>query len=149
MALLFPGRCGTIWPVSEANIRGDRLRAAREAAGLKSTQALADYLNAKGFSYGKLVKIEQGRTSLSPQDAEYIAKRLGVSSTFFTAPLEALGDVRAGTKAMAMTPLEEFAADAEAALAQLDLQLDARAEGKAPGDPQPGEARPPRSGNQR
>lgn len=76
--------------------RGNRLRAARELVGLRSAQALVDFLDAKGFSYGKLSKIEAGLASLSPQDALYIAQRLGLSSTFFTSPADRLGDIDLG-----------------------------------------------------
>lgn len=90
------------------NPRGDRLRAACEAVGIRSLRGLAEHLKSvgaeKGFSYAKLVKISNGTATLSPQDAEFIARSLGLSSTFFTAPLSRLGDVLAGPEGVAARP---------------------------------------------
>lgn len=119
---------------SERMIRGWRLTACREAVGIDSVAKLAafirDYAEAKGhpsprgFSARTLNDIERGASTLSPQAADYIANALGVSTTFFTAPIGRLGDVLAGEQAAAgrapATPYSELLsqrAEAQHALA--------------------------------
>ncbi|MEH3055562.1 MAG: helix-turn-helix transcriptional regulator [Patulibacter minatonensis] len=75
--------------------------AARHAVGLRRTRDLADFIGEKNFSYGKLVRIENGTDDLGPGDALYIAKRLGLPASFFTAELHELGDITAGAAAAA------------------------------------------------
>lgn len=87
--------------MAHPNPSSNRLRAAREACGMRSCKALVEHLDAKGYSYGKLSKIESGEDELAPQDAAYIAERLGLPRSFFTADLNRLGDVAAGEAAAA------------------------------------------------
>ncbi len=138
-------------PPPSDNPVGDRLFAARVAVGFRSQKAFADFLG-EGFSRGKLARIESGTGTLSPRDADYVCRRLYLPTSFFTAPLGALGDVRAGADALIdrpSSPVEGLAADIGDALGQFDDLLDRQAEGESP-DPRPAdEDDPPQTGTQR
>lgn len=120
--------------------RSHRLRAAREAAGLRSLRALVDLLDQRGYSYGKLAKIEAGLADLSPQDASYIADRLGLPHSFFTAPLGRLGDVALGPAAE-VRALEDVDAVVDDAIDELDQPSADAPDQEDPEDPQSDQGR--------
>lgn len=133
--------------LTSTNPRGDRLGAAAEVVGLRSMKALADYLDERNFSLSKLNRIRNGTGTLSPADGDYIAKRLGLPSSFFTAEIRYLGDVRAGeSAAFVSSPVDGLARDATAGHDELDRLLDHQAEtGSVDPPPADGEA-PPQTG---
>lgn len=71
-----------------------RLKAARILCGYDSAQKLADALDEDGLRYRTIVNMEAGTARLSTQNAEYIARRLGLDPSFFSAPVATLGDTR-------------------------------------------------------
>lgn len=73
---------------------GRRLAAARELRGIKSVEDLAEFLDEPGYGVTTLRKMERGEIPMRDSHRLFIASRLGVSVSFFTArDVEALGDL--------------------------------------------------------
>ncbi len=71
---------------------GRRIRAARELAGLRSVEALADRIDQRGFSDKTLYPWEQGKKIPTDEQLAVIARACGVPLSFFTVDFqEALG----------------------------------------------------------
>lgn len=89
---------------------GRRIKAARILAGLRNKEALAAHLNQPNMGATKIGQMEAGSKPLHDYERDFIADKLGLPRSFFTAPLERLGDVDP-------SPRERHAALADDALA--------------------------------
>lgn len=112
-----------LWKMDPTIDVSRRIRAAREIAGFRSVEALAEVISQAGFGVKTLRAMERGDRVARPMELREIAGACGLPYAFFTMPFEVLDAVAADLPEQELLAREGHTRDEPAAVVVRALDL--------------------------